>query len=82
MMRQNNKCPYFLKLLNLAVIVKNDTAIKMTIIKTTLPTNSKLYTIHKKYDYVDSFQGVLNDDKNEFTSVDICRLPFFSTHQK
>jgi len=53
----------------------------MTIIKTTLPTNSKLNTIHNKYDYVDSFHGVLNDDKNEFTSVDIGKA-FFSSGPK
>lgn len=50
----------------------------MSIIKTTLPTNSMLNTNHKKYDYVDSFQGILRDPKNEFTSIDIGKA-FFSS---
>ncbi|MEJ7644651.1 MAG: DUF2867 domain-containing protein [Chryseolinea sp.] len=37
-----------------------------------------LNTNHKKYDYVDSFQGILRDPKNEFTSIDIGKA-FFSS---
>lgn len=53
----------------------------MTIIKTTLPASSKLNTIHKKYDYADSFKGILHDDKNELTSIDIGKA-FFSCGPK
>jgi hypothetical protein len=50
----------------------------MKIIKTTLPNNSILNTSHKKYDYVDSFQGVLNDIEYKFASVDIGKAFFLS----
>jgi hypothetical protein len=53
----------------------------MKIVKTTLPINSILNTSHKEYDYVDSFQGVLNDVENKITSVDIGRA-FFSSEPK
>lgn len=53
----------------------------MKILKTTLPNNSILNTSHKEYDYVDSFQGVLNDNENKFTSADIGKA-FFSSGPK
>ncbi len=53
----------------------------MTIIKATLPKSSILNTDQKKYDYVDSFRGVLNDDKNKFSTVDIGKA-FFSSGPK
>jgi len=53
----------------------------MNITRTTLPKNSVLNTSGKKYDYVDSFQGILNGDKNEFTSVEIAKA-FFSSGPK
>lgn len=53
----------------------------MKIIKTTLPNNSILNTSDKKYGYVDSFQGVLIDIENKFTSADIGKA-FFSSGPK
>lgn len=53
----------------------------MRIVKTTLPSNSILNISHKKYDYVDSFQGELNDIDNKFNSVDIGKA-FFSSGPK
>jgi hypothetical protein len=53
----------------------------MKIIKTTLPNNSILNTSSKKYDYVDSFQGVINDFENKITSTDIGKS-FFSSGPK
>jgi len=53
----------------------------MKIFKTTLPTKSILNSNDKKYDYVDSFQGVLTDNENRFTSVDIGKA-FFSSGPK
>ena len=53
----------------------------MKIVKANLPNNSILNNSHKKYDYVDSFQGVLNDYGNKITSVDIGKA-FFSSGPK
>ncbi|MCK9414547.1 MAG: DUF2867 domain-containing protein [Prolixibacteraceae bacterium] len=53
----------------------------MTITKTTLPKESILNVGHKKYDFVDSFRGVLNDDKDSFSTVDIGKA-FFSSGPK
>jgi hypothetical protein len=64
----------------LTVIVNTDNK-NMRIVKTTLPNNSILNTSHKKYDYVDSFQGILNDIENNITSVDIGKA-FFSSGPK
>ena len=50
----------------------------MIIVKTTLPNNSILNTSCKKYNYIDSFQGELNDFDNKFNSVDIGKA-FFSS---
>ena len=50
----------------------------MRIIRTKLPNNSILNVLHKEYDYVDSFQGVLTDIENTFTSTDIGKA-FFSS---
>ncbi len=50
----------------------------MTTIKRVLPKKSILNINHKKYDYVDSYQGVLNDNENKFSSVDIGKS-FFSS---
>lgn len=67
---------------SLAVIVTNDTDNKkMKIVKMTIPNNSILNTSRKEYDYVDSFQGVLNDIENRITSVDIGKT-FFSNGPK
>ena len=53
----------------------------MKIIKTTLPTNSILNTSFKEHGFVDSFQGVLHDEENKFTSADIGKA-FFSSGPK
>ena len=53
----------------------------MKILKTTLPNNSILNISNKEYGYVDSFQGVLNDKENKFTSADIGKA-FFSSGPK
>ena len=53
----------------------------MKIVKANLPNNSILNNSHKKDDYVDSFQGVLNDYGNKITSVDIGKA-FFSSGPK
>lgn len=53
----------------------------MTILKTTLPKESLLNTNTEKHDYIDSFQGVLNDPENKFTLVDIGKS-FFSSGPK
>lgn len=43
-----------------------------------LPNNSILNASHKEFNYVDSFQGVLTDVENKFTSVDVGKA-FFSS---
>jgi Protein of unknown function (DUF2867) len=53
----------------------------MEIIKTKLPNNSILNSNHKKYDYVDSFQGMLLDCENKFKPIDIGKA-FFSSGPK
>ena len=53
----------------------------MKILKTTLPNNSILNTPNKEYGYVDSFQGVINDNENKFSSTDIGKA-FFSSGPK
>ena len=53
----------------------------MTILKTELPKESLLNTNIEKHDYIDSFQGVLNDPGNKFTLVDIGKS-FFSSGPK
>lgn len=53
----------------------------MTILKTALPKESLLNTNAEKNDYIDSFQGVLNDPENKFTLVDIGKS-FFSSGPK
>jgi hypothetical protein len=53
----------------------------MRIIKTTLPHNSMLNAFYKEYDYVDSFQGTLDDIENKFTAVDVSKA-FFSSGPK
>ncbi len=50
----------------------------MKIYKTNLPNNSILNYSQKKYDYVDSFQGVLIDIENKVTSADFGKA-FFSS---
>ncbi len=54
---------------------------KMIIVRTSLPKNSILNVSNKKYNYVDCFQGVLNDIENKFTSTDIGKS-FFSSGPK
>lgn len=46
--------------------------------KTSLPPQSILAIHANKYDYVDSFQGFINDDKNELTSADVGKAFFTS----
>jgi hypothetical protein len=53
----------------------------MTIIKTKLPDNSILKNSETKYNYVDSFQGTLSDNKNSVNSTDIGKA-FFSSGPK
>lgn len=53
----------------------------MTIIKSKLPTNSILNNNHKKYDYVDSFQGTLIDVGNKVNTTDIGKA-FFTAGPK
>jgi hypothetical protein len=53
----------------------------MKIFKTTLPNNSILYTSYKKFDYVDSFRGLLNDNENKITSSHLGKA-FFSSGPK
>lgn len=53
----------------------------MRIKKTIFPENSVLNTVDKEYDYVDSFQGLLNDENNKISSVDIGKA-FFSSGPK
>lgn len=50
----------------------------MTIIKTTLPVNSALNVSGKKYDYTDSFQGVVHGSENNFTTTDLGKAFFRS----
>ena len=50
----------------------------MKIIKSKIPDNSILNSNHKKYDYVDSFQGILLDGENKFTPKDIGKAFFTS----
>ncbi|MCU0416652.1 MAG: DUF2867 domain-containing protein [Cytophagaceae bacterium] len=53
----------------------------MKIIKTTLPENSILNLNSKKYDYVDSFHGILLDSENRLEPIDIGKA-FFSSGPK
>lgn len=53
----------------------------MTITKTTLPAQSRLTIYPKKYDYIDIYQGFINDPKNRFTAVDVGKA-FFSSGPK
>ncbi len=51
----------------------------MTVTKTTLPENSILNTNTKKYDYADSFRGVLNDKQNNISSGDVGKAFFMNS---
>ncbi|MBX3254646.1 MAG: DUF2867 domain-containing protein [Chitinophagaceae bacterium] len=53
----------------------------MKIIKSTLPDKSLLNQTYKKYDYVDSFQGLIIDKENKLRSTDIGKA-FFSSAPK
>lgn len=53
----------------------------MKIIKTSLPVYSILANNNKKYNYIDSFQGSLIDQRNRFSSIDVARA-FFSSAPK
>ena len=53
----------------------------MAIIKTTLPHYSILNNSHKKYNYIDSFQGKVIDKENKLTSIDVGKA-FFSSAPK
>ena len=50
----------------------------MKILKTTLPKNSILTIDQKKYDYVDSFEGIYTDKDNNISS-DIVGKAFFTS---
>ena len=50
----------------------------MKIIKSKVPYNSLLNQTDKKYDYVDSFQGLIIDNGNKLNSTDIAKA-FFSS---
>lgn len=50
----------------------------MKITKTVLPHDSLLNNSNKKYDYSDSFEGLLTNYENKITSTDICKA-FFSS---
>jgi len=43
----------------------------MKIIKTKIPENSLLYPNRNKYNYTDSYQGIINDKNNAIHSIDI-----------
>jgi hypothetical protein len=45
----------------------------MKIRKTEFPKNSLLYPNHEKYDYVDSYEGTINDKNNKICIVDIVK---------
>ena len=53
----------------------------MKIIKSKLPGNSILSNNHKKYDYVDSYQGIFIDIENKVKPIDIGKA-FFSSGPK
>jgi hypothetical protein len=53
----------------------------MRINRSTLPDNSLLFRTRNKYDYVDSFQGLIIDKKNKLNSTDIGKA-FFSSAPK
>jgi len=61
-------------------LFKNFIKSKMSILKTKLPKDSLLNT-KTQYDFVDSFQGILNDHDHKFTSTDIGKS-FFSSGPK
>lgn len=50
----------------------------MPIIKTNLPESSILNSSHKKYDYVDCFQGTLIDRKNNIKPINVFKAFFLS----
>lgn len=49
---------------------------KMKIKKVEFPKNSLLYPGHEKYDYVDSYEGVINDKDNKICVIDIGKAFF------
>lgn len=51
----------------------------MTIRKSDLPKQSKLNIEHKTYDFVDSFEGVLTDEKNTIDGQKVGRAFFTSS---
>ena len=57
----------------------NDYCIEMKISKTTLPEKSILNVSRKGYNYVDSFEGDLNDNDYKFNPVDIGKAFFTSS---
>ena len=50
----------------------------MNIIKTKIPSASVLNTSCKKFDYIDSFMGVFNDNQNLISTTDIGKAFFTS----
>ncbi len=48
----------------------------MKVIRSHLPKSSILNSSHNEYHYVDSFQGVINDPENKFTSEDVGKVFF------
>jgi hypothetical protein len=57
----------------------NITIQTMTIIKTTLPVTSLLNQTGRRYDYADSFQGIIPDKENKLQPAGICKAFFLST---
>lgn len=53
----------------------------MTVTKTKTPENSILNTNQNKYDYVDSFRGVITDVQNKFSITDIGKAFFTGSPQ-
>ena len=51
----------------------------MTIIKSNLPKQSKLNIENNKYDFIDSFEGVLTDENNTISSQKVGRAFFTSS---
>ena len=50
----------------------------MKIHKTEFPKNSILNLNHEKYDYFDSYKGILNDNENKISTADIVKAFFTS----
>ena len=45
----------------------------MKIIKTKIPQSSLLYQNHNQYNYIDSYEGMVSDEKDKISIVDVAR---------